>query len=391
MDHHEEEDELIPCLPWDVALNCLARVPRSHHRALSLVSKPIRSLLLSPLFYATRSTLHCTQPVIYITLRNSQSQLWFSLPLNSSAPLFPSPIPSPPIPFPGFHRGHAYALLGHDIYVMGGFSRSSDPSSKEVWILDCRFNRWRPGPTMRYYRRDAFAVVLDGKIYVMGGTNMFRPRCHRLPSCNWGEVLDPAVGIWEEISRPAGANSRIPISDCKVVGGKLYVGCIHVMGGMQWWEYRSRGRVWKRVNLLPRFWSPGNIIRRRIVDDDGDEEFQDLQWCKGRIQWVEAKEQGIWNTKGVKDSSLNTLLPKTFAKAAAMVTTHSGELFLVCMHKRHESQFHYYTGCSRIEINKTTNERGELQLHATRCWSQNVHCFNSSSTYKFVSCFALDI
>ncbi|MED6133603.1 hypothetical protein PIB30_029656 [Stylosanthes scabra] len=388
MDRHEaqeeEEEELIPSLPWDVALNCLARVPRSHHGALSLVSKPIRSLLLSPIFYATRSALNCTQPVIYITLRNSQSELWFSLPLNSSAPLSPSPIPPPPVPFPGFHRGHTYALLGHDIYVMGGFSRSGDPPSKEVWILDCRFNRWRQGPTMRYYRRDAVAAVLDGKIYVMGGINVFRrPRCHNLPSSNWGEVLDPAVGIWEEISRPADANSRIPVSDCKVVADKLYVGCGEVIGRtMQWWEYhRSRGRVWKRVNLPRMLWS-GSIIRRRIVDDDGDEEFQDLQWCEGRIQWVEAKEQGIWNTKDVNGSWLNILLPKTLAKVAALVATASGELFLVCVHKRRqEAEFDYYTGCSRIEINKTTNESGELRLHATSCWFQSVHCFNYSSSY----------
>ncbi|KEH23090.1 hypothetical protein MTR_7g066320 [Medicago truncatula] len=31
----------------DVAINCLARVPRSHHTTLTLVSKPIHSLLSS--------------------------------------------------------------------------------------------------------------------------------------------------------------------------------------------------------------------------------------------------------------------------------------------------------------------------------------------------------
>ncbi|XP_052111208.1 F-box/kelch-repeat protein SKIP6-like [Arachis duranensis] len=93
------------------------------------------------------------------------------------------PFPIPPLPSPTYQA--AYAILGHHIYVIGGIL------SQQVWILDCRINRWRQGPSMLIPRVSASTAVADGKIYVMGG------RGRQLPDI-WGEVLDPAVGRWVE-------------------------------------------------------------------------------------------------------------------------------------------------------------------------------------------------
>ncbi|KAK7350842.1 hypothetical protein VNO77_09836 [Canavalia gladiata] len=183
-----QNNNLIPSLPDDVAVNCLARVPRSHHPKLSLVSKPIRSLLSSPFFFNARSLLHSTQPLLYLSLRSRAPTLqWFTLHHNLLAPL--PPIPSPAI-------GSAYAVLGPTIYVLGG--SINDVPSPHVWLLDCRFHRWLPGPSMRVGREFAAAGVVDGKIYVIGGC--VADTWAR--SANWAEVLDPAVGRWERVASP---------------------------------------------------------------------------------------------------------------------------------------------------------------------------------------------
>ncbi|KAK7282599.1 hypothetical protein RIF29_11508 [Crotalaria pallida] len=202
-----QEQELIPSLPNDIALNILARVPRSQHPSLSLVSKPIRSLLSSPPFFAARTALHSTESIFYLTSLN-KSESWYALyrhPNNIFAPF-----PIPPIPSSSYPHDAAFAVLGPNIYVIGGTLCSSGPPSymssffcsgepdipsAEVWVLDCRFNRWGPGPTMLTARSHAIANVVDGKIYVMGGVSEFSRGIK-------AEVLDPAVGNWVELPCP---------------------------------------------------------------------------------------------------------------------------------------------------------------------------------------------
>ncbi|CAL9080572.1 unnamed protein product [Musa textilis] len=71
----------IPDLPDDIAVRCIARVPRSHHPALALVSRSWRSLLRSPLLSAVRSHLAVTDPpVLALNLRSPTDQSpWFLL------------------------------------------------------------------------------------------------------------------------------------------------------------------------------------------------------------------------------------------------------------------------------------------------------------------------
>lgn len=187
--NNNNNNHLIPSLPDDVAVNCLARVHRSEHGTLSLVSKPIRSLLCSSLFFNARSLLHCTQHLLYLTLRTRASSLqWFTLHHNRLL------LPVPPLPSPAI--GSAYAVLGSTIYVIGG--SINDIPSRQVWLLDCRFHRWLQGPSMRVSREFAAAGVVDGKIYAIGGCvpDTFAR------SANWAEFLDPAAGRWERVPSP---------------------------------------------------------------------------------------------------------------------------------------------------------------------------------------------
>ncbi|KAK7282592.1 hypothetical protein RIF29_11501 [Crotalaria pallida] len=92
----QEQQELIPSFPNDIAFNIFARLPCSHHPTLSLVSKPIRSLLSSPTFFTARTALSFTEPIFYLTSLN-KSESWYALyrdllhPNNIFAP-FPIPL-----------------------------------------------------------------------------------------------------------------------------------------------------------------------------------------------------------------------------------------------------------------------------------------------------------
>ncbi|KAF4371687.1 hypothetical protein CsatB_023682 [Cannabis sativa] len=217
-----ESAVLIPSLSDDVALNCLARIPRCHHPTLSLVSKTFRSLLSSPLLFNARSLLNSTQHFLYLTLRshtlqNPFSWLTFYKPQHNSLPdhthFQALIVPVPPIPSPSV--GSAYATLGPKIYVLGG--SVNDVPTSHVWVLDCRFHTWEPGPSMRVGREFAAAGVVDGKIYVMGGCAVDSSA----RSAHWAEVFDPVVGRWEAVPSPIEVRDKWMHASA-VVGGRIY-------------------------------------------------------------------------------------------------------------------------------------------------------------------------
>ncbi|XP_077231497.1 F-box/kelch-repeat protein At5g38670-like [Tasmannia lanceolata] len=119
----EVEETLLPNLPNEIAVECIARVPRPFHPNLSLVSRSWRSLLRSPLFYSIRSHLNCTQQFLYFSVRS----------------------------------------------------------------------RWKAGPMMTARRSSHFSVVVNGKIYVVGGC---------CSDDSWVEVFDPVHGSWAPLHCP---------------------------------------------------------------------------------------------------------------------------------------------------------------------------------------------
>jgi N-acetylneuraminic acid mutarotase len=63
-------------------------------------------------------------------------------------------------------RDAAVAAIGHEIYVIGGYS---DGALQTVEIYDTRTNMWRSGPALPEARTGAMAVAHRGDIYLIGG------------------------------------------------------------------------------------------------------------------------------------------------------------------------------------------------------------------------------
>ncbi|XP_056860771.1 F-box/kelch-repeat protein At4g33900-like isoform X1 [Raphanus sativus] len=193
-------------LPYDMVLNCLARVSRSDLGALSLVSKSIHSLVASPEMYETRSRMGLREECIYVCLGTNFGTItnplgWFILRRKGNNRLIPIPIPSFPSP-----RRATYVSMGCGIYVIGG--RIEAVTTSRVSFLDCRTHTWSELPSMRFARCEANAGVLDGKIYVMGG-------CDDPFSRDNPEVFDPMTQTWSSVCIPDPVMSK---EACRVVG-----------------------------------------------------------------------------------------------------------------------------------------------------------------------------
>ncbi|QHO14747.1 hypothetical protein HN51_030282 [Arachis hypogaea] len=344
----EQEKQLIPALPNEVAVRCLARVPRRHYKALSQVSGPIRSLLASPIFYNAHSAFHGKQPFLYLHLHPNcglPSQWWaFSL-ASPPSPSKVMPFPIPPLPSPTYQA--AYAILGHHIYVIGG--HLGGILSQQVWILDCRINRWRQGPSMLIPRVGASTAVADGKIYVMGG------RGRQLPDI-WGEVLDPAVGRWVEADYNCLNSSSGDGTDfkknraCFTVGARV-VTC----------DARRVDKLWLGRNGWGCFEDgffytleyPDKLVGHELGDMEESVEYWGKPWAvKGLL------DLPMWYSIGTRRR------PKQLAGSGS----NGRSLFLVWIHYWNQQ---YELWCSQLDLNNT--KRGDdWQLSATPSSSHKI-------------------
>ncbi|XP_027077475.1 F-box/kelch-repeat protein SKIP6-like [Coffea arabica] len=267
------EPQLIPKLPDDVSIDCLARVPSSHYRDLSLVSKTWHSAITSSTLLTARSRLRTTQTFLYLNLRIDNSVDWYTLVPNCQNPqklIFPLPRNRvQPV-------GPALAVLGPKIYVIGG-AFDGIPSNS-MWVYDCRFNRWEEGPRMKVGREFAGAGVVDGKIYVLGGCVVDGTA----QSMDWAEVFDPVTGLWTTVPSPVEVRLK------RMHASVVMEGRVYAMAGRSG-EVYDVGVVGKCGNVLI-------ICRRQPAVVQGV-----LYCCNifGKIAGYDV-EEGVWKElKGV--------------------------------------------------------------------------------------------
>ncbi|XP_050385702.1 F-box/kelch-repeat protein SKIP6 [Argentina anserina] len=336
----ESTAELIPSLPYDVASNCLARVPRHYHPTLSVLSKPIRSLLSSPFFFTTRSLLSSAQPLLYLSLRSPDHRsTWYTLNQNPNPKTNPLHllVPIPPVPSPAI--GAAYAAFGFSIYVLGGSIH--DAPTNHVWILDCRFHTWRAGPPMRVAREFAAAGVVDGIIYVIGGcvTDSWTR------SEYWAEALDPGTGRWEAVASPVEVRGKWMHASA-VIGGRVYA--LADRGGV---VYDPKTRVWEGVEKrMDMGW------RGRACVVHG------MLYCYdylGKIRGFDSKNRVWKELKGVEKR-----LPK-FLCGATMANV--GENLVVLWETKANGK-EMEIWCAEIEV----EENGDGELWGRIEWSQKL-------------------
>lgn len=199
---------LIPALPDELGLLCLAHVPRSHHCALSAVCRSWRELLKSKYFYEARRNLRLSEEWLYLWTQDScnvwhgfdpAANKWFELP-----------------PLPDEHRtalSSASAVVEGKLFVIGG-QLDNGRACNYVSYFDVQSYRWHLAASLNIARAKCMAGVVNNQLYVVGGST--EKDC---PGAT-AEVYDPVSNKWRLI---ASMKEPMELYDSAVLGGKFYV------------------------------------------------------------------------------------------------------------------------------------------------------------------------
>ncbi|KAH7443759.1 hypothetical protein KP509_02G049800 [Ceratopteris richardii] len=265
--------ELIPHLPFDIAIDCLLRVPLYHHPALALVCRSWRALVSSSSFLQARldsayadhyagliQAVQCCQsasstkiPIYAVSLYNPQSS-WSRLP---SIPDFPSGLPLfcqcaavsgklvimggwDPASWGVLRSVHVYDMVSAQwrrgspmpssrsfftcvaipggrrcIAVAGGHDDAKN-ALRRVDVYDVDYDQWREMPDLNEERDECKAVVMDGKLTIVSGY----PTESQGQFGSSGEVYDEDKSTWKIVDKmwPSGVSP----SSAVTIAGELY-------------------------------------------------------------------------------------------------------------------------------------------------------------------------
>lgn len=106
----------------------------------------------------------------------------------------------------------AAAVVGETIYLIGGFGTTTNQPTTNVQRYSTRTHEWSAAAPLPAPRGGHAAVVLDGRIHVIGGGNS-------VSTIDNHSVYDPATNTWTERAKlPRSMGSLAAV----VLGGKLY-------------------------------------------------------------------------------------------------------------------------------------------------------------------------
>lgn len=270
-DLEEPRVKSILMLPNDLVLNCLARVSRFEYPSLSLVSKRFHSLIASTELYQTRTLLGRTESCIYVCLKLHASKLlsWFIL--NTSKKVL-VPIPSPQY---NFTSPSTVAVVGTNIYVIGGGGSEKNASSSVMVMDTSRPHVWLEAPSMRVARVLPSACTLDGKIYITGG-------CENIDSNNWMEVFDTKSKTWEFLQIPS--EEICKGSEYRSIS---YQGTVYVRSEEKKVTYKVHKGKWREADIcMNKRWGCSGSSYCVIEDVF-------YCYCDRKICWYDLKER-IW-------------------------------------------------------------------------------------------------
>ncbi|CAM6125481.1 unnamed protein product [Calypogeia fissa] len=209
-DYEQVDPSLLPGLPNDIALQCLARVPRRCHPRLAMVCKRWKEMLLSREYYFLRKEMSLTEGWIYSLIRDSSEILhWFVMdPMERKWRELPK--------MPGDcakRYGVTSEVLDKQLFVLGGLKKYQSPTS-EVVKYDPVTNQWIEVANMETARCYFVCAAFDGQLYAVGGMGT-----HTGVPSSW-EVYDSATKRWSSFEDQ---NIVQDLGEYLVFDRKLYI------------------------------------------------------------------------------------------------------------------------------------------------------------------------
>ncbi|PKU80317.1 F-box/kelch-repeat protein SKIP20-like [Dendrobium catenatum] len=226
----EEDQALIPGLPDDIALDCIARVPQRFLPGLRPICRRWRDLVTAPSFRRHRERIGSAEDLIFIvqalggTAASIAGDAKDSGKPDSAADLHPPVYAlsvyiatdgswhrlASPDPIPMFAQ--CVTVEGKLILVGGWDPVTLDPVP-DVRIVDLVTGEWRKGRPMSAARSFFACAAVGGRIYVAGGHDEMKN------ALRTAEIYDVEADEWAAI--PAMAEERDE-SQGVAIGGRFW-------------------------------------------------------------------------------------------------------------------------------------------------------------------------
>ncbi|KAI3934797.1 hypothetical protein MKW98_026205 [Papaver atlanticum] len=274
---------LLSGLPDDIALFCLARVPRRYHTLLKCVSKRWRDLVCSEHWVSYRQKHNLAESWIYVLCRDKADRLERAclyvldpISLKRCWKLVPS------LPVQCLKRkGMAFEVLGNKVCLLGGCGWFED-ATDEVYCYDASRNTWdttAPLPTARCY----FACeALNEKLYAIGGvgSNLSDPH-------SW-DMYNPSTNSWTSHLDP---NIVPDIEESFVLDGKIYIRCgvsSTMPSNVYAVVYKPSSGTWEHADKdLVSGWSgPAIVVEGNLYVLDQSSGTRLMMWEKKSREWI---------------------------------------------------------------------------------------------------------
>lgn len=273
------QQSLICGLPDDIALLCLARVPRKYHRILKCVSRRCRDLVCSEEWYSYRRKQKLDETWIYALCRDKLEQFCCYVLDPSSPRRCWKPIEGLP-PRSLKRKGMCIEVLGKKIYLLGGCGWFED-ATDEVYAYDASANAWSEDAPLSTARCYFACEVLNRKIYAIGGLSSKSSDSH-----SW-DTYDPYASTWTSHSDP---NIVPEIEDSFVMDGKIYIRCCtspvtsHVYAVV----YEPSSGIWQHADadMVSGWRGPAVVVDGTLYVLDQSSGTRLMMWKKETREWV---------------------------------------------------------------------------------------------------------
>ncbi|XP_038986010.1 F-box/kelch-repeat protein At1g16250 isoform X1 [Phoenix dactylifera] len=231
-----EYQAIIPGLPDDLALRCLARISHGYHGLLECISRKWRDAIRS-MDYAHMKARHerCGN-WLFVSTADGKGQ-WDAY--DPDADRW-HPLPTVPTDCDESFCGFSCVSVCKKFLVIGGcyLYNKRSLAINDVILFDPFKKQWKRAANMQTARTDFACAVISNKVYVAGGGNS---------SCTGGlssvEVYDPCADRWEDLPP-----MPFTLIECFSIS---YGGQFHVLGKR---EYNIQQDTYLIFNPVNQHW-----------------------------------------------------------------------------------------------------------------------------------------
>ncbi|XP_048321547.1 F-box/kelch-repeat protein At1g16250 isoform X2 [Ziziphus jujuba] len=289
---------IIPGLPDDLALRCLAKLSHGYHGKLETVSKAWRDLIRSAEYGNYKARQGWCGNWLFVLTEGSKNE-WIAYDPEADK-WHPLPIPkmlfttTPHIDLK--HFGFSCVSVCNRFYLIGGSYAPHDSAfphqrhfiTNAVFQFDPFLKQWSNAASMVTSRSHFACCVVSGKIYVAGGRNLSTPRGLVL-----AEVYDPLTDKWEEL--PPMPN---PQMDCL---GLSYKGKFHVLSDQVGLPDQNTSEVFDPSDgtwcTVEDIWPFSRAMQFAVQVIEDDRIYTVVDWGESLIKTRDT-EKGEWQNVG---------------------------------------------------------------------------------------------